>query len=80
MGHETKELLQDMEGVEVVSLHFEGLVAVRDGKFYISHSNREFRPTPAEIRVLWGEYFEQEMGPMDQVMRDLEAEFGGSVR
>lgn len=76
MRFSSADMLKEMEGVEVWSIHFEGLVGVDNGKFHISHSNRTFKPSPTEIRILWDEYFEQEMGPKEQVMRELKEEFG----
>jgi len=70
------DMLREMDGVEVWSLHFEGLVGVEDGRFRIPHAGRCFRPTPSEVRVLWDEYFEQEIGPASQVRAELQEEFG----
>ena len=77
MKFSSADMLKEMEGVEVWSIEFEGLVSVENGKFHIDHSGRRFNPTPAQIKILWSEYFEQEMGSESQVMRELQEEFGG---
>ena len=68
------EILKELDGTETWSIAFEGLVAVEDGKFHVN--DRTFRPTAKQVMTLWDEYFEQEMGPRSQVMRELEEEFG----
>ncbi len=74
MKFDSADILREMEGVEVWSLHFEGLVTVEDGRFHISHSNRRFRPTPLEAKILWNEHFEENFPFIE---RELKEEFGG---
>ena len=58
MRFSSKDILEQMEGAEVWSIHYADLVGVKDGRFHLSHSGRDFKPTPSEVRILWDEYFE----------------------
>lgn len=70
----SREILKELEGTETRSVENEGLVFVKEGKFHVN--DRVFVPTAKQVKALWDEYFEQEMGPPGQVSRELQEEFG----
>lgn len=42
------------------------------------NGGQEFKPTTTEVKQLWGDLITQEFGSRTQMMKDLEAEFGGN--
>ena len=55
-------MMKEMDGQEILSLQFEGVVAVENGKVLISHSQQWIKPTKEQIAELWEEMIEQEFG------------------
>jgi hypothetical protein len=43
---------------------------------YVIHNGTKFIPSESEINMLWNDYIESELGPISQIMRELEEEFG----
>lgn len=40
------------------------------------HDGKNFKPTKKEIKGLWDDYIEQELGTPTQIQKELEEEFG----
>ena len=69
-----QEIIKTLEGQEVLSIQFEGIVAIKDGKVINYHDGKMINPTIAQWKELFQEAFEQEFGTRN-VMTLLREEF-----
>lgn len=56
---------------------FEERVCVLVKYPHLIHNGEKFKPTKQEVDGLWDDLIIQEFGSKEQMMADLEAEFGG---
>ncbi len=56
----TKEIMNTLEGNEILSIKYEGVVAINNG--YICTHNRKFKPTHKQAVELLHEAFYDEFG------------------
>lgn len=75
--------LKEMDGNEIwtnaFGERFEERVCVLVQYPYCIHSGEKFKPTKKEINDLWDDLITQEFGSKEQLMKDLEEEFGKGV-
>lgn len=53
-------------------------IGIEDGKCI--HEGKSFKPTKKEIKGLWNDFIEQELGSPSQIKKDLEEEFGVKLK
>ena len=76
----TVQLIKELDGQEVWTNAFGDrfgervCVMVEEGLCH--KEGKKFKPTQKEIKDLWDDYIAQEFGSKDQMMRELEREFG----
>ena len=70
-----REIMEELQGCEVYSLQFENLVAVKGDTAKDCYTGKVRKPTIAQWKELWQEYFEQEFGTRN-VNALLQQEFG----
>jgi hypothetical protein len=58
------EYLQHLEGQEVISIHFEGCVGIKDGQIWQNGEVVREEPTIEELQILLQEEFAYEFGGM----------------
>ena len=70
------ERLEILEGCEVISTHFEGVVGIMGGQLWQNGKIiRETIPSD-ELKILIDELFYQESGSREEAQRALDEEFG----
>lgn len=75
-----KQLMREMNGQEVWTNAFGNrfgervCVGIEDGK--CMREGKTFTPTTKEVKDLWDDYIEQEVGTPSQIARELREEFG----
>ncbi len=69
--------LKDLEGQEVWTdaLGERACVGIVDNKHVID-GGKKIAINPKQVEVIWDDYMIQEFGGKEQMMKDLEAEFG----
>lgn len=68
-----QELLEQMEGHEILSIAFEGCVMVSNGQIIQMGEVIDSNPSDETIKELWGEHFDYEFG--ENFVSDLFDEF-----
>lgn len=56
------EYLSFLEGCEVSSIHFEGVIGVYQGKIWRDGKIIDAKPTKKTLKIITAEYIEQELG------------------
>ena len=56
------EYLSFLEGYEVSSIHFEGVIGVFQGKIWQDGKIIDAKPTKETLKIITAEYIEQELG------------------
>ncbi len=65
MGKLTKELLTEMDGREISSLHYETVIGVRGSEVIDAGKVIDVLDTPKKVKRLWDELIYQEYGTTD---------------
>ena len=68
-----KELLKEMNGCEILSIHYEGCVLIKDDQVIQSGKQIDILNTNKKIESLWNEEFKN---MMPYVEKELLEEFG----
>lgn len=71
-----EEILRTLDGVEITSVHWAGVVLVRDGQIIQNGAVIESLPTLEEARILLNEIVHQEFGTDEELAALLDREFG----
>lgn len=61
----TDEIKKELDGYEIESLQFEGVVAVDKGKVIRAYDHKEMRMSAKKWHTLFDELFYQEFGTMN---------------
>ena len=57
----TKEIISELNGCEVLSLQFEGVVGINNGVVTRAYDQETMKMTPSKWKELWDEYIEYEL-------------------
>lgn len=71
-----QELLRALDGREIISLHWGGVVLVKDGQLIQEGVVIEPMPSLAEARILLQEAVANEIGTDEELTAAVEEEFG----
>ncbi len=79
-----KEIMEALEGNEVwtdaLGTRFGERVCVMIEGDMLWNNGKKFKPTVKEIKGVWENHIENEFGSREQMMKNLEAEFGGKLK
>lgn len=74
-----EEILRTLDGVEIKSEHWAGVVMVKDGQIIQDGLIIESLPTLHEARILLNEMVHQEFGTDEELAALLDQEFGSDT-